>query len=88
MIPACCCKGVACINPWMYAINHPRYRYPHLFLICPAILDLITNISFTIQFSLELQKKMPWFCVHEPEPVDNDSQGSGATEKSIVAASS
>lgn len=26
MIPACCCKGVACINPWMYAINHPRYR--------------------------------------------------------------
>lgn len=63
MIPACCCKGVACINPWMYAINHPRYR-------------------------LELQKKMPWFCVHEPEPVDNDSQGSGATEKSIVAASS
>jgi r-opsin len=26
MVPACCCKGVACINPWMYAINHPRYR--------------------------------------------------------------
>lgn len=26
MVPACCCKGVACINPWVYAINHPRYR--------------------------------------------------------------
>nr|BAG80978.1 opsin [Triops granarius] len=50
MIPACCCKAVACIDPWIYAINHPRYR-------------------------LELQKRMPWFCVHEPEPeiIDNSS---------------
>lgn len=57
MVPACCCKGVACINPWMYAINHPRYR-------------------------MELQKKMPWFCIHEPNPSDDSSQGSATTEKS------
>lgn len=26
MIPACCCKLVACIDPWVYAISHPKYR--------------------------------------------------------------
>ncbi|GAB0099658.1 hypothetical protein DMENIID0001_155450 [Sergentomyia squamirostris] len=26
MIPACCCKLVACIDPWIYAISHPKYR--------------------------------------------------------------
>nr|BAQ54782.1 opsin, short-wavelength sensitive type [Macromia amphigena] len=26
MIPAVACKTVACIDPWIYAINHPRFR--------------------------------------------------------------
>ncbi|XP_039285228.1 opsin, ultraviolet-sensitive [Nilaparvata lugens] len=26
MIPACTCKAVACIDPYVYAISHPRYR--------------------------------------------------------------
>lgn len=26
MIPACCCKFVACFDPYVYAISHPRYR--------------------------------------------------------------
>ncbi|GBP19857.1 Opsin-2 [Eumeta japonica] len=26
MIPAVACKTVACIDPWVYAISHPRYR--------------------------------------------------------------
>ncbi|XP_017780168.1 PREDICTED: opsin, ultraviolet-sensitive-like [Nicrophorus vespilloides] len=26
MIPACACKFVACIDPYIYAISHPRYR--------------------------------------------------------------
>nr|BAM95291.1 B-sensitive opsin [Leptidea amurensis] len=26
MIPAVCAKSVSCIDPWVYAINHPRYR--------------------------------------------------------------
>ncbi|XP_070490337.1 opsin, ultraviolet-sensitive-like [Chironomus tepperi] len=26
MIPACACKFVACIDPWVYAISHPKYR--------------------------------------------------------------
>lgn len=59
MIPACCCKAVSCINPWVYAINHPRYR-------------------------LELQKKMPWFCIHEPIPSDSDSQNSGLTRTASI----
>ncbi|XP_063853659.1 opsin, ultraviolet-sensitive-like [Scylla paramamosain] len=54
MLPALNCKFVACIDPWVYAINHPRYR-------------------------LELQKRMPWFCIHEDKPVENTSQAS--TEK-------
>lgn len=27
MIPACTCKFVACLDPYVYAISHPRYRY-------------------------------------------------------------
>ncbi|CAB0002283.1 unnamed protein product [Nesidiocoris tenuis] len=26
MIPACTCKAVACIDPYVYAISHPKYR--------------------------------------------------------------
>lgn len=26
MIPACTCKMVACIDPFVYAISHPKYR--------------------------------------------------------------
>ncbi|XP_012257660.1 opsin, blue-sensitive [Athalia rosae] len=26
MLPALCAKSVSCIDPWIYAINHPRYR--------------------------------------------------------------
>nr|ART29895.1 opsin [Heliconius atthis] len=26
MIPAIACKAVACIDPWVYAISHPKYR--------------------------------------------------------------
>jgi r-opsin len=26
MIPAVCCKFVACVDPWIYAISHPKYR--------------------------------------------------------------
>lgn len=26
MIPACFCKSVACIDPYVYAISHPKYR--------------------------------------------------------------
>ncbi|CAD7083255.1 unnamed protein product [Hermetia illucens] len=26
MIPACTCKLVACIDPYVYAISHPKYR--------------------------------------------------------------
>ncbi|XP_022209948.2 opsin Rh3 [Drosophila obscura] len=26
MIPACTCKMVACVDPFVYAISHPRYR--------------------------------------------------------------
>ncbi|CAH0729531.1 unnamed protein product, partial [Brenthis ino] len=26
MVPAVCTKIVSCIDPWVYAINHPRYR--------------------------------------------------------------
>lgn len=27
MIPACTCKLVACIDPYVYAISHPKYRW-------------------------------------------------------------
>jgi hypothetical protein len=37
-------------------------------------------------FSMELQKKMPWFCVHEPIPTNDDSSvGSATTEMSGVS---
>lgn len=27
MIPACTCKLVACIDPYVFALSHPRFRY-------------------------------------------------------------
>ncbi|XP_064105706.1 opsin, ultraviolet-sensitive-like [Macrobrachium nipponense] len=56
MLPALNCKMVACIDPWIYAINHPRYR-------------------------LELQKRLPWFCIHEEKPEEIASQATAVTEK-------
>lgn len=26
MVPALCCKIVSCLDPWVYAISHPKYR--------------------------------------------------------------
>lgn len=26
MLPAVCCKIVSCLDPWVYAISHPKYR--------------------------------------------------------------
>lgn len=26
MVPAVCAKIVSCLDPWVYAISHPRYR--------------------------------------------------------------
>jgi r-opsin len=61
MIPALGCKLTACIDPFIYAINHPKYR-------------------------MELQKRMPWMCVHEPEePKDTGSTGTAATANSESA---
>ena len=39
-----------------------------------------TKIIFFFSLnSLELQKKMPWFCIHEPNPSDTASQASNKT---------
>ncbi|XP_077275593.1 opsin, ultraviolet-sensitive isoform X1 [Temnothorax americanus] len=43
MIPACACKFVACLDPYVYAISHPRYR-----------LELQKRLPW-----LELQEKLP-----------------------------
>ncbi|XP_039304627.1 opsin, ultraviolet-sensitive isoform X3 [Solenopsis invicta] len=43
MIPACTCKFVACLDPYVYAISHPRYR-----------LELQKRLPW-----LELQEKSP-----------------------------
>ncbi|XP_015608081.1 opsin, ultraviolet-sensitive [Cephus cinctus] len=43
MIPACACKAVACLDPYVYAISHPRYR-----------LELQKRLPW-----LELQEKPP-----------------------------
>ncbi|KAL0111031.1 hypothetical protein PUN28_012795 [Cardiocondyla obscurior] len=43
MIPACTCKFVACLDPYVYAISHPKYR-----------LELQKRLPW-----LELQEKPP-----------------------------
>nr|AAD34222.1 rhodopsin [Papilio glaucus] len=59
MIPALACKGVACIDPWVYAISHPKYRQ-------------------------ELQKRMPWLQIDEPD--DNVSNTTNNTANSSAPA--
>ncbi|XP_045495792.1 opsin-3-like [Colias croceus] len=55
MIPAVFAKSVSCIDPWVYAINHPRYR-------------------------AELQKRLPWMGVREPDPETQSSNASTTTQ--------
>jgi len=58
MVPALCCKLTACIDPFIYAINHPKYRQ-------------------------ELQKRVPWMCVNEPdEPKGGDAASTGTNQES------
>ncbi|XP_026730386.1 opsin-2 [Trichoplusia ni] len=59
MIPAVACKAVACIDPWVYAISHPKYRQ-------------------------ELQKRMPWLQIQEPD--DTASTATGNTVSNAPAA--
>ncbi|XP_045510437.1 opsin-3-like [Colias croceus] len=54
MIPAVFCKAVSCLDPWVYAINHPRFR-------------------------VELEKRVPWMGVREPDPDTQSSTGSAVT---------
>ncbi|XP_038216351.1 opsin-3-like [Zerene cesonia] len=54
MIPAVFCKAVSCLDPWVYAINHPRFR-------------------------VELEKRVPWMGVREPDPDAQSSTGSAVT---------
>ncbi|NP_001301067.1 Opsin Rh3-like [Limulus polyphemus] len=56
MVPALTLKASACFDPFIYAINHPKYR-------------------------LELQKKIPWLCIHESYS-DNASTCSNKTQLS------
>lgn len=41
MIPACACKLVACIDPYVYAISHPKYRY----VICNLLFKVRVKVS-------------------------------------------
>nr|APY20676.1 ultraviolet sensitive opsin 1 [Xanthostigma xanthostigma] len=51
MIPACTCKFVACLDPYVYAISHPRYRIelqkrlPWLAIKESAPSDSASNVS-------------------------------------------
>ncbi|CAF4744390.1 unnamed protein product [Pieris macdunnoughi] len=54
MIPAVFCKTVSCIDPWVYAINHPRFR-------------------------AELERRVPWMGVREPDPDATSTNASTST---------
>ncbi|XP_072947405.1 opsin-3 [Epargyreus clarus] len=54
MVPSLCAKIVSCVDPWVYAINHPRYR-------------------------AELEKRVPWMGVREPNPDNVSSNASTGT---------
>jgi r-opsin len=80
MIPACTCKAVACLDPWVYAINHPRYRQDAYRFI--KYFKCVKKLSLCPR-RVELQKKMPWFCIHEPEPpAESASSNVSETTKS------
>lgn len=44
MIPACACKFVACLDPYVYAISHPRYRY------WPSFMYFLWKFLFTLLY--------------------------------------
>ncbi|XP_014088321.1 opsin Rh4 isoform X2 [Bactrocera oleae] len=57
MIPACTCKMVACVDPFVYAISHPRYR-AELQKRCPwlAIKEKSTEASTAGSTTTEQQQ--------------------------------
>ncbi|XP_036335668.1 opsin Rh4, partial [Rhagoletis pomonella] len=57
MIPACTCKMVACVDPFVYAISHPRYR-AELQKRCPwlAINEKSTEASTAASTTTEQQQ--------------------------------
>lgn len=50
MIPACTCKFVACIDPYVYAISHPKYRSGSSESTPPASSPQVINLQFGIYF--------------------------------------
>lgn len=79
MIPACTCKLAACVDPFVYAINHPKYT--NAIQISTQIhTDTNPMPSESNRYRLELQKRMPWLCVHE-----KDDSTKSAVENSSTA---
>ncbi|XP_037940466.1 opsin Rh3-like [Teleopsis dalmanni] len=56
MIPACACKMVACVDPFVYAISHPRYRL-ELQKRCPWLaINEKAEVSTTASVNTEQQQ--------------------------------
>nr|APY20668.1 ultraviolet sensitive opsin 1 [Steraspis amplipennis] len=56
MVPATFCKCVACFDPYVYALSHPRYR-------------------------VELQNRLPWLAIVEPNQPDTASVATESTNQ-------
>lgn len=79
MIPAIACKLVACIDPYVYAISHPKYRYGKVW----RLWYLNLKADFV---RVELQKKLPWLAIKETLPSETQSTTTETTASTPPAA--
>lgn len=88
MIPACACKFVACLDPYVYAISHPRYRYHTHLTITKNTPSFLTNQTIHFWYRIELQKRLPWLAIIEKEEKPNVETASNVTTEASQAPSS
>ena len=77
MVPAVFSKTIACVDPWVYAISHPKFR----FTLCSSNYIWIFKKKFTSIFREQMHKRMPWLVSEEKSSraSDTTSQSSCVT---------
>lgn len=74
MVPAVFSKTIACVDPWVYAISHPKFRFVRVNLT--SVYIKITQI-----FREQMHKRMPWLVSEDrgSRASDTTSQASNVT---------
>lgn len=79
MIPAIFAKTASCVNPYLYAVTHPRFRNELQKIFCRARRDSTSNFQTSIHSRGASRRRGK---VNESESIEIEAYGNGnANEK-------